>query len=508
LKYATWIIVAFVTLMRGFAAWKLPLTGDEAYYWEWAKHLALGYADHPPMVAYLILPFMWSTANPLWIRLPFVICGVIATLAAAATAKRLTGDERAGMITALAMTLTPMLSVGFVLATPDGPLMAGWACCLYMAVRATQTRARRDFALLGVAIAFALLAKMFAYALVAGVVAWALAPARRPLWRGGFALSFLVAAVLYAPFVIWNAGHHWITFAFAFEQRHVAQPSLIRPLTYLVANAGAYSPGLWIAALLVLVRPRNALIAWTAIPLSALLIVLNFHERIELHWIFGPYVSLCVGMGLAFEGLSHRARVLWATAGAVPAAVLIPFLFLAAVFPGPLYQQFRATGSTLRNDGPFEIFTYWPLAQDVRRMADANDAVVVTDGYGFSSQMDYEAGIPPVFIGYNKQGQEAKGWYDPDMHPKRILFVDKEALVAVPGHPETAPGRPDFARRLHAACGSVRPGPTLGYMYTDPSGHTVPARRYFLTWCDDPRPDALRILRWETDIPTPSRSDR
>jgi hypothetical protein len=506
-RYATWGIIAFVTALRLVAAHDVPLTGDEAYYWEWAKHLALGYADHPPMVAYLILPFVWSTANPLLIRLPFIVCGVVATLAAAATAKRLTGDERAGMITALAMTLTPMLSVGFVTATPDGPLMAGWACALYFAVRAEQTRARRDFVLLGVALAFALLAKMFAYALLAGVVAWALAPARRSLWREGLTLSLVVAAVLYTPFVIWNAEHHWISFAFALEQRHVPEPSLVRPfIYYLVACAGAYSPGLWFAALLVLVRPRNALIGWTAIPLAALLFVLNFHERIELHWIFGPYVSLCVGMGLAFERLSHRARVLWATAGAVPAAVLIPFLFLAAVFPGPLYQQFLATGSTLRNDGPFEIFTYWPLAQDVRRMADANDAVVVTDGYGFSSQMDYEAGIPPVFIGYNKQGQEAKSWYDPDMHPKRILFVDKEALVAVPGHPETSPGRPDFAKRLHAACGLVEPGPTLGYQYTDPSGHTVPARRYFLTWCDDPRPDALRILRW--DVPLPKTASR
>ncbi|HEV2739334.1 MAG TPA: hypothetical protein VGU66_12195, partial [Candidatus Elarobacter sp.] len=84
MKYATWAIVAFVTLLRGFAAWKVPLTGDEAYYWEWAKHLALGYADHPPMVAYLIWPFDWVTANPFWIRSGFLLCGVVATLAAAA----------------------------------------------------------------------------------------------------------------------------------------------------------------------------------------------------------------------------------------------------------------------------------------------------------------------------------------------------------------------------------------------------------------------------------------
>ena len=507
MRYATWIIVAFVTLLRGFAAWKLPLSGDEAYYWEWAKHLALGYADHPPMVAYLIFPFDWVTANPFWLRLPFLLCGVVATLAAAATAKRLTGDERAGMVTALAMTLAPLLSVGFVLASPDGPLMAGWALCLYLTVRASQTHARRDYLLLGVAIAFALLAKMFAFALVAGIVAWALAPARRSLWREGLGLSFALAAVLYAPFVVWNAGHHWETFAFAFQQRHAAEPSAIRPFTYLFVNSAAYSPGLWLAALVVLVRPRNALLAWTAIPLTALLVLLNFHERIELHWIFGPYVSLCVGMGLAFEVLSHRARVLWATAAAVPAAVLIPFLFVAAAFPGQLYSQFRATGSSLRNSGPFEIFTYWPLAQDVRRMADANDAVVVTDGYGFSSQMDFEAGIPPVFIGYNAQGQEAKHWYDPDMHPKRILFVDKEALVAVKGRPETYPGRPDFERRFREACRLVEPGPGLEYSYRDPSGYTVPARRYFVTWCIDPRPNALRILRWE-DAPTPRTARR
>jgi 4-amino-4-deoxy-L-arabinose transferase-like glycosyltransferase len=499
-KYATWAIVALVTLLRAFAAAKVPLTGDEAYYWEWAKHLSLGYADHPPMVAYLILPFSWATANPIWIRLGFLACGVVATLAAAATAKRITGDEGAGMVTALAMTLTPMLSVGFVIATPDGPLMAAWACCLYFAIRASQTNAKRDFVFLGVAIAAALLSKMFAYALVAGIVAWSLAPSRRVLWRRGLGLSFAVAAVLYAPFVAWNATHHWLTFWFAFQQRHVSEPSLLRPLNYLLACAGAFSPGLWFAALLVFVRPRNALVAWTAGPLLALLILLNFHERIEFHWIFGPYISLCVGMGVAFESLSHRARVLWATAAAVPAAVLIPFLFLAAAFPGPLYSQFRATGSTLRNTGPFEIFTYWPLAQDVRRMADANDAVVVTDGYGFSASLDYEAGIPPVFVGYNAQGQEAKHWYNPDMHPKRILFVDKEALVPVKGRPETYPGRDDFNRRFHLACGRVEPGPGLEYSYTDPTGHTVPARRYYLTWCVNPRPNALRILRWDVPV--------
>ena len=37
-----WAIAAAVTVMRAIADFKLPLTGDEAYYWEWSRHLAFG----------------------------------------------------------------------------------------------------------------------------------------------------------------------------------------------------------------------------------------------------------------------------------------------------------------------------------------------------------------------------------------------------------------------------------------------------------------------------------
>ena len=131
-------------------------------------------------------------------------------------------------------------------------------------------------------------------------------------------------------------------------------------------------------------------------------------------------------------------------------------MFIAAVEPGFVYEQFVRTGSTLRNTGGFEIFTVPSLAVDVRNIMEANDATVVTDGYGLSSTLDFYGGVPPVVIGYNAQGGEARRWYDPDMQPRRILFVDKESLYPRPGHPEDK-GRPDYrapARaRLHAGLG-------------------------------------------------------
>jgi 4-amino-4-deoxy-L-arabinose transferase-like glycosyltransferase len=119
---AVWAIVAAVTFMRAIADFKLPLTGDEAYYWEWSRHLAFGYVDHPPAVAWTIRAFAWLGAVPGAVRIGFVLCGVVATLAAAAAATRLAGgDRRAGAATALAFALTPLFSMAFGSATPDGP---------------------------------------------------------------------------------------------------------------------------------------------------------------------------------------------------------------------------------------------------------------------------------------------------------------------------------------------------------------------------------------------------
>ncbi|MFT5586963.1 MAG: 4-amino-4-deoxy-L-arabinose transferase-like glycosyltransferase, partial [Cognaticolwellia sp.] len=47
--------VFFLSLvLRVWAASGLELLADEAYYWTWSQHLAAGYFDHPPGVAWSI----------------------------------------------------------------------------------------------------------------------------------------------------------------------------------------------------------------------------------------------------------------------------------------------------------------------------------------------------------------------------------------------------------------------------------------------------------------------
>ncbi|MGH8165317.1 MAG: ArnT family glycosyltransferase, partial [Rhodanobacteraceae bacterium] len=295
-----WGAVVVVTLLRAVAAARIPLTGDEAYYWEWSRHLALGYVDHPPAVAYAIEAFAWFGKTPFAVRLPFVLCGLIAAIAAAAAAKRIANDARAGAVTAAAIALTPMLFIAFGIATPDGPYLAGWALALYFAVRAFDDRAPHWFALLGAALGVTLLSRIFGVALLAGVIGFALAPRHRWAWRGRMWLALAVCIAVIAPFLAWNAVNGWSTFVFALLQRHAPHVQLTRPLVLHLLNALAYSPGLYVAALVLAVRHRQPLVAWTALPLSIVLTLLAIREPVEVYWFFGPYVSLCVALGAAY----------------------------------------------------------------------------------------------------------------------------------------------------------------------------------------------------------------
>jgi len=478
-----WAAVALVFVLRLGAAFALPLTGDEAYYWEWSKRLAGGYIDHPPAVAWTIALFAPLGQSPGIVRLGFVLCGGVASLAVAACAREIAGDSRAGAIAALALSLAPLSSIAFGLATPDGPYLMFWALALWFAARAFKRERPGDWLALGVAVGGVLLSRVLGVALLFGLLGYALGPGVAARRRG---IALMLAAMLCvcAPLLVWNAQHGWATFAFGLVHRHQQTREFALPAVVLEQFA-AYSPGIFAAVLVASVRPRDALLAWTALPQFLVVAFFALFERVEIYWIFGFFVSLCAMLGVAFVTLGPRLQRIWSAVAVAPAALLLALLFAFSFAPAQLYALVvRQTGAKLRNGGPFEIMTYAKLAVDASRLARERDAVVVTDGYGFSSMLDFDAGLAPVVIGYDWQGRQSHAWYPDSERPRNALLVDKEPLAT----------RPDVARHLAQACARVEDGGVHAYAFG-----TAPPRAYYFTWCRDLVPDGLAILRWEHD---------
>ena len=482
-----WIAIALVVGARFLVAFKLPLTGDEAYYWEWSRHLAWGYVDHPPMVAWTIAAFSVFGHTPGLVRVGFVLCGLVASLAIAACAIEITGDRRAGAVAALALALTPLASLAFGSASPDGPYLMFWTLALWLGARAFKRDDLVDWTLFGVAIAGVLLSRVLGFALLFGIVGYALTPGVRHVWRRGMPLALVVCALLFSPFVAWNASHDWVTFAFAVVHRHQESHSfdVRRVAELLLTQFAAYSPGIFVAIVICAFRPRNAFLAWTAIPMLVIVTALAFVEKVEIHWIFGAVASLAAMLGIVFAQISNRMKIVWTTICVVPGAILVPAILAVSFAPIPIYEFInRETGAQLRNGGPFEIMTYAMVAKDAAKLARDRDAIVMTDGYGLSSVMDFDSGIAPVVIGYDWQGRESRTWYPDAERPTRALFVDKEPLAT----------RPDIALHLQRACARVVDGGVHPYRF----GGTTP-RAYYFTWCEGLGPESLAILRWERE---------
>src|ERR1700677_3064632 len=74
-------VVALAVALRLIYAWRVELMPEEAYYWNYAQHLDIGYLDHPPMVGWLIAAGTAALGDTEFgVRFGALFCGVIASV--------------------------------------------------------------------------------------------------------------------------------------------------------------------------------------------------------------------------------------------------------------------------------------------------------------------------------------------------------------------------------------------------------------------------------------------
>jgi hypothetical protein len=261
--------------------------------------------------------------------------------------------------------------------------------------------------------------------------------------------------------------------------------SLGRTVSLLGTFAASCSPGiagLCIWGLILSLRrgaPDRLLTAWTATPLAAVTLALSLREPVEAYWLSGPVISLLGFAAAEFAAIRVHAWI--AALVLVPAVLETGIMLAAGVAPqGFVPLAMHEGGRTLKNNGPFEIFSYPQAARDLA-VRTRDTQWVLTDGYGLSSVLDFYGGIPPVVVGYDEQGRESRGWYDPGAAPNTALFFDKEPLAT----------RPDLRTALASACARVTTEPDAQYDYAG-----EPVRTYYVTRCDGLTPAGMRFLRY------------
>lgn len=389
-----WLFAAVIAVNLLYNA-NLPLHFDEAYYWIWSKRLALSYFDHPPMVAYLIRLFTVWGDGEFFIRL----AAVFATTCAAFLVYFLGRDmfsPRVGELALVLFLFLPLVHIGFLVTTPDSPLVLFWALVLYLFYQGIFRD--RAYCLYGAGIAggLALMSKYTAVLLFAALFLFLLfSPYRRVFRSGRLYIACGLAFLVFLPVVVWNAGHDWVSFRFQFDHG-VAARKVFNPDTageFLGAQAAIFNPLFFLALLYYTARhwrrnlgdPRLAFLFWTfAFPF----LFFGYHslfKKSEANWTAPAYLAGVVLLAYWLDRFRRRQLV---AAGLVLSLAIIGLVKSPEFFPGlpremVMKQQFQG----------------WNLVfHSGSRYVESGD-VVLSDNYETASlAWYYLAGRPQVHI--------------------------------------------------------------------------------------------------------------
>lgn len=297
---------------------------DESQYWFWSQTPDFGYFSKPPMIAWAIATTTALFGNGEWaVRLSAPIFH-LGTASFLFFTTRIIADDTentsaplwAGLIW---LTLPGVALSSFVMAT-DAPLLFFWSGALYFFAKiATENNPRlSDFCALGACLGAGLLSK---YAMIYFPIAIIVALITNQEIRARalnikLTASALIAALLIAPNIAWNAAHDFQTVSHTAANANWGAGlfnfgALFTFLTGQFAVAGLIPIGFLMAAL-ANTRTRNhihqkpilkTLALFVLIPLIVVSIQ-AFISRAHANWAAAAYPALVILMSITLTSLS------------------------------------------------------------------------------------------------------------------------------------------------------------------------------------------------------------
>ena len=312
-------VLALVALRLVAAAWT-PLTFDEAYYWMWSKHLAGGYYDHPPMVAFVIRAgTMIAGDTELGVRLVSILLALPMSFAVYRAAAILFGGQRVAATATILLNVTLMAAVGTLIVTPDAPLLVASSFVLFFLAKVLETGRGAWWLAVGAAVGAALLSKYTALFFGPAILIWLVAvpKLRRWLLSPWPYLGGLVALAMFAPVILWNADHHWVSFLKQIGRARIedfrpafiaelipTQIAFATPLVFILGAMGLHALA-WRKAGAFAARVLINAMFWTIV---AYFIWHSLHARVEANWFAPVYPAFAIAAAVAAHLTRWEAR--------------------------------------------------------------------------------------------------------------------------------------------------------------------------------------------------------
>lgn len=411
------MFLAISSLVRLALGASTDLKVEEAYYWCYSQHLAPGYFDHPPMVAWLIALVSPLGAASWVVRLP-----AIALFAASGWLLFLTlrrwYDEETGMVGVLLHTMLPAFHWYSLIMLPDAPLMFFWTLGIYASTRLLQDEDPRWWWVIGLATGLGMDSKYPAALLPLGAFLsiWLLKKDPRLALNLPMVGGALLALALFSPVVYWNATHDFASFRFQGAERFQEVTSTREKAASLIYPAVMLGPLLYLAVPWVINwagrqwrRPGVVVGICFTLPFSLLILYVSSRRLVNMNWPLPAYLGFL--LLLAPWIVADRRR--WMLV--VPSAIFSFLPLLALVVP-----------MAVANRGD-DINQWQPMARRAKelqqQMPHPDRTFFLGYGYQAASQLAF-AGLPlDRIVSVNALGMRALA-YDYWTQPSTLVGWD------------------------------------------------------------------------------------
>lgn len=437
---------ALLHLLLGTA---LDLSPDEALHALYARYPDWAYADHPPLIGWLLWPLVQAEAPAGWLRLLPEALWVVSALFIYDIARRLhyllvpatVRAEDAGLWAVLAYSLAPLLHLAGIALLPDTLLMACTAALLWQTLRLygeETARRRGEWLLLGALLGLAGLTRYTAWMVVLPALGGlASAHGARLLRQRSPWLAALLAGLLVLPVLLWNAQQDWPLWREPLQRLMNTPWEPGRLLLFLFAQALLYPLLIWglfglrhdVLGGLGLNRPQTWLLGFCAVPLAVLTVYAGSNTSLTL-WTAPAWTALApfAGLGLAALWASGQRQLIRVLGGLQ--ALSIALLYALLLLGGPPWlRSEEAGGSEPERSNPLADFYGWRTAGlHAQQLARAHGIPrLAVQHRSLASRLAWYAPPLPVYV-LTPEVDQFEQWHGPLRRDYSAILLDWSQL--------------------------------------------------------------------------------
>ena len=464
-------ILAVLTIFRLIYARLLPLSADEAYFWQWSRHLDLSYYEHPPMTGIVVALFTLFKGTLLTVRLAPIVLVLGTTILVYLLAKEMFQDERVAFWSALLVNIAPIFAVGAVITTTDAPLGIFWMLTLYFVYKATNSQKQYWWWLSGLALGFSFLTKFISIYIPISVFLFLLFSKEKRKWllRKEPYLALLLSLLVFSPVIIWNASRGWVTFKYNLGMRYISGDTSLKFkyfLEYFGGQSFILSPFLFIGCLAGIIHSayrgfkhnddKYLFLFFTSIVVILVFGIYSWFDRVAPHWVACGYFTAFIAVAVLFFGRERKKfyRTLWI---AIVSLAIFMTVFIHAV---PVYPKILTSIVNSERGGPKRLTVFlsgWmkDLGKKVSMVKKQmpEDTFILCRGYALASYVAFytDDQYETYSIGQSTpHGHSYRYWSDFDS------LIGKDAIFVKGGEKEGG-----YIKKLRTAFDEIKKEPVF-----------------------------------------------